>query len=105
MKYCCDPFFHALDNAGKKGFSIIASRENNEICYYIQSRICDFDFNEEFLAKIKSIPKPLGISLPMQMQKKIEFCPFCGKKLSTLFQADNPEIKETLDRHSRYLLS
>ena len=105
MKYCCDPFFHALDNAGKKGFSVIASRENDEIFYYLQSRICDFDFNEEFLAKLKSLPKPLGISLPIQMQKKIEYCPFCGKKLATLFQVANPEVSELLEQHSRYLLS
>ena len=103
IKYCCDPFFHALDNAGKKGFSIIASKENDDVFYYIQSRLCNFKDKDEFVAKFKSLPKPLGISIPMEMQKKIEYCPFCGKRLDTMLQTFNPETMEILDEHKKYL--
>ena len=103
MKYCCDPFYHALENAGQKGFAIIVSREHDNINYFIQSRICDHSFNEQFLAKMKSLPTPLGISIPLQIQKKIEYCPFCGKKLSTLMSISNHETLELIKHHNVYL--
>ncbi|MCG8701129.1 MAG: hypothetical protein MI922_23955 [Bacteroidales bacterium] len=103
MKYCCDPFYHALANAGKKGFAVVVSGNGDSVIYYMQTRICDFDAVDDILAKFKSLPEPLGVSLPFQMQKKIAFCPFCGKKLDNLMQTFQDETIELIELHKKYV--
>ncbi len=98
MKYCCEPFFNALDNAGNKGFSIILTDCVGMLRYAIQTRLCDYSQQDE----MSQILVDKEISLPLVILKRITFCPFCGKKLERLIMPNSPEARQLTEAHAKY---
>ena len=103
-EYCCEPFHNALNNAGKKGFSIVLKDTAGIINYYIQTRVCDFEIDNSF-REATSEHMPQEYSFPVVIQKKIGFCPFCGKKLATLINPKSEFAQTTLKQHSDYIVT
>ncbi len=103
MKYCCDPFWNALQNAGKKGFSIVVVETAGTMIYAMQSRLCDFQEQHELIQTIAD-KKLTSLNLPFLIQKRISFCPFCGKKLQWLMTPGSQEAQELSQVHDKYMV-
>ena len=103
MKYCCEPFCYALENAGKKGFGIVLTESVGMLRYAIQTRLCDFD-QQDKLKEILEIEALKEIGIPLVIQKRITFCPFCGKKLERLMLPGSQQAQELTELHKSYIV-
>jgi hypothetical protein len=79
MMFCCDLLSENILEAGRKGFSIIPCKMENEDSYYfiLQCRSADYKDNDT----------TVFIS-----QRTINHCPWCGSKLSDIIKFNKIEL-------------
>jgi hypothetical protein len=79
MDWCCKAFQWSFEEAGKRGFSIIATRDGEgHVRFLLQHRVADLG-NELQV-------KGTGFPVSLVSQSGIQFCPWCGHKLSKWYK-------------------
>ncbi len=78
MNWCCQKFKFRFEFAGLRGLSLcIKKSENSESEFFMQFRIVDdgefLTFNED-------------VRVVFAEESSIQFCPWCGKKLSITYR-------------------
>src|SRR5947209_4604176 len=81
MMFCCRPMDTAIEEAGRKGISVIAHNQDGIRFFCIQGRACDYA-DEEKLKGLRGRPE-IPRFLRVVSQWAIRFCPFCGMKLDS----------------------
>lgn len=78
MKWCCAAFEGSYSEAGLRGLAIIIERDTNgEPRFILQYRAVD-----------KDTELPLGLKVPVTLvcDSRIQYCPWCGRKLSNWYK-------------------
>ena len=97
--YCCEPFGNLIENAGQKGISIVLKSELDITFFCLQSRgVNAADCDRAKRGELKLA----GINLAHQTG--VQFCPFCGTKLSNWIATHKTEVQELITRSKPFLL-
>lgn len=89
-KFCCSLLDDWFEEAGKKGFSMVPEKlEDNKYKIYLQCRNQDTQIKEGRLTVIEQ-----GIS----------YCPFCGTELSEAIKKSKEEVAYYAAKNNNLLL-
>ena len=113
MAWCCEGFGFLIDNDIDKGLSVFASKKYGKNAFYLQA--CPFDKKivselskinpQTGLTKFSEIktPNEIVIFWNMSMEMGINYCMFCGKKLSTVIKKKQKEFDMLAEKHLKLL--
>jgi hypothetical protein len=82
ITFCCDNFSWMIQEAGKKGFSIVSANLNGTLGFMLQAR------NQSGFI----------------VEQGIKFCPWCGKHLDDVIKRNKAVFMELAKRHEDLIL-
>lgn len=77
---CCDGFKELIENAGKKGFSALISKESG----YIVVRLCHRSIEGSTAEIAESLGARATVVISLAGAVQMSFCPYCGYSLRRL---------------------
>ena len=102
MMFCCNLFQSAVQDAGKKGISIIAHNEEGFKFFCLQARACDSDQEKNLSESLPHNVHPRFLRIVEQVA--VKFCPFCGCKLERTIKGDQDAFDLLAKHHENFLL-
>jgi hypothetical protein len=100
MKLCCDALTEMLENAGKRGLSVVPLHWDDIFYFCIQARACNYE-DEKDLIKIRT---ENSLKINMSFQTGIKYCPFCGMKLANWIEENKQNFLNNTGKYKKYLL-
>lgn len=95
--FCCPFFRNSVQNAGRKGLSILLVLVNGRMLFYMQFRACDASVEDRLPSLFARLPDEAqhqASSLATSWQLRISYCPCCGAALDKLRCANKKELQE-----------
>jgi hypothetical protein len=97
--YCCIVFENIVKSAGERGLSILIKKLGDKLCFCLQSRGIAFPDVE----KIRSGGPDMMINI--SAEQCIKFCPYCGKRLDKVINANLDHFEKLAAQHKKFLSS
>ena len=101
MNFCCAPFQSLVDNAGKRGLGIVAVAEQDLMFFCIQGRAVHASDEQDLEEILKNTP---SVGFTIVSQTGLQFCPFCGAKLSRWIKKHLQEFNEIANATSDFVV-
>ena len=92
--FCCRGFEILVENAGKKGISVLVFKTDGRIIFELQSRA--FSKEDEILFVQGSTPLGIKGNMMLLANIRLSYCPYCGTRLQSLIKKSTKEALETL---------
>lgn len=98
--FCCDLFESLVDNAGRRGFSIIAGAQLDLRAFFLQSRT----HNDPIIDPSNDRSQSLPLNHSLIFQNAIKFCPFCGTDLKRWIGSNERAFAKLVSEHKELLI-
>ncbi|WP_284419996.1 MULTISPECIES: DUF1493 family protein [unclassified Bradyrhizobium] len=100
-KVCCAGFDKLVADAGQRGAGVVVSERPGGFVFHLQFRAV----SPEDMRTLTEHPRPLGTAgnVTLAAAVQIQFCPYCGTRLSTLVKPSTVRTFRALARdHAAY---
>ncbi len=97
--YCCYTFENLINNAGKRGLSVLVRMLDGEMFFCLQMRPIDF-VDRQGPVEVKGSMGSEYLTLSESMG--IRYCPSCGKCLADLASANLKSYKKLIPQHEPF---
>jgi hypothetical protein len=94
--FCCAGLEMLISQAGRRGCAVLVVWKSGELRFLIQSR--GVAYKDEPLAY--SVPR--GFVINKSSTVNIQYCPFCGRRLSDLVEASVAEFAKLANAHRKF---
>ena len=105
MKYCCEVFQDLVANAGNPGVSAIARILGSQGGFFLQSRVCGFSDETQYVSAVVSAAENAPFPDPVRLTtlQGITYCPFCGSSLREVIEVSRRDFEALAEAHAKFL--
>lgn len=84
MKWCCSAYEGNFENAGMRGLAVFADESDSQLKFILQFRAADSGIE----LKTSQLDQPVSLVT----DSVIQYCPWCGSKLSEVYRDQIEDI-------------